>query len=98
MIKGEIQITVCRWLVDDLKDSWDKIVHDALLFPLSDGQDKIGWKLGSKGRFSVKSTYNALTTTEGGPAFRHIRKGKIPPKLKFFCGLLKTMVYLLKTT
>ena len=72
MIKGEIQITFCRWLVDDLKDSWDKIVHDALLFPLSDGQDKIGWKLGNIGRFSVKSTYNALTATEGGPAFRHI--------------------------
>lgn len=57
---------------------------------ICDGVDRITWKLEKKGGFSVKSTYNALTSSDGGPNFQYIWKGKvptkIPTKIKLFFG------------
>jgi hypothetical protein len=60
-------------------------MKDILEIQLVSEHDTILWKLESRGKFSIKSTYNALTSSEGGgSAFRNIWKGKIPAKIKFF--------------
>ena len=52
-------------------------------------QRQLFWKPENKGKFSVKSTYNALTSSEGGPTFKHIWKGKIPAKIKISLWLME---------
>lgn len=59
-------------------------MNDVLETQLMPEQDIVSWKLESKGKFSVKSTYNALTCSEGGPSFKYIRKGKDPCQDKDF--------------
>jgi hypothetical protein len=39
---------------------WSKVTD----FQLSNFDDKIGWKFGKKNSFTVKSTYNALTSSD----------------------------------
>lgn len=59
---------------------WSKVMD----FQLSTAEDKVGWKIGKKNKFTVKSTYDALTSVDSGHHFRHIWKGKIPARLMFF--------------
>jgi hypothetical protein len=65
-------VTFCRWLTDDLSLEWNKIVEDASTIMLDTTQDVVSWKLENSGRFSVKSTYNALTSSDGGSTFKYI--------------------------
>jgi len=50
--------------------------------------DKILWKIESRGIFSMKSAYNALTCSEGGLNHSYIWKEKIPAKIKIFSWLV----------
>lgn len=88
MVSVSIVITFSRWLTPQLNSQWGKILNDVAVFPFMDESDKVSWKLEAKGSFSVKSTYNALTTSDGGPHYKNIWKAKIPPKIKIFLWLV----------
>jgi hypothetical protein len=81
---GIICITFRRWLPLELQNIWDMVWSKVEIFQLSEAEDKIRWKIGKKKVFTVKSVYNALTCEDSGYHFKHIWKGKIPAKLKFF--------------
>ena len=80
MISGTRSISFTRWLAPELNQEWGKILNDNSVFQLEDVPDMASWKLENRGKFSVKSTYNALTSSDGGPHFKYIWKAKIPPK------------------
>ena len=84
LISGLVPVSFCRWLTLELSNEWEKIMEDIFEINLVDEKDKVVWKLESNGTFSVKSTYNALTSSEGGLSHKCIWKGKIPPKIKIF--------------
>jgi len=65
-------------------------------FQLSKVPDRIGWKFGKNGIFTIKSVYNALTNEDSGQHFKHIWKGKIPAKIKFFIWLIENNAILTK--
>jgi hypothetical protein len=89
-------ITFSRWLTAELGYEWGKIQSDASKSQLDDGHDIASWKLESRGNFSVKSTYNALTCSDGGSSFKEIWKGKIPAKIKIFMWLVANNAILTK--
>jgi hypothetical protein len=55
-----------KWLVDKWREDWMKILHDTSLFNLNLCDNRVSWKFGLKGLFSVKSVYNALIINETG--------------------------------
>jgi hypothetical protein len=60
-------------------------MKDILEIQLVSEHDTILWKLESRGKFSVKSTYNALTSSEGGvQLLETFGKGRSLQKLSFF--------------
>jgi hypothetical protein len=79
-------ITFSRWLTAELRYEWGKILSDASKFQLDDGHDIASCKLESRANFSVKSTYNALNSSNGGSSFKEIWKGRYRPRLRFLCG------------
>lgn len=83
-----VPITLSRWLTTDLWCEWDKILRDASEFHLIDDSDIASWKLETRGKFYVKSTYNALTSFDSSSSFKEIWKGKIPAKIKIFLWLV----------
>ena len=87
---GEIQLSFTRWLVDNLKSDWDKVLADVSQYHFKHGEDFVKWKFGNKGSFSVQSVCNAMTTNQNGPMFKNIWKGKNPAKIKFFMWLVLT--------
>ena len=89
-------ITFKRWLHADLQTIWDMVWIKVQEFQLSDIPGKIGWRLSKKGTFSMKFVYEALTKAESGRHFKHIWKGKIPAKMKFFMWLLENDALLTK--
>ena len=56
------RMTFTRWLVDDWRMKWEKIM-DVTGIQLTKGRDIIRWKFGCNDKFSVKSVYNAMTET-----------------------------------
>jgi hypothetical protein len=89
-------VTFCRWLSDELASSWAKIIQDLEHVQLTDLPDIVLWKLDKKNAFTVKSTYNALTSNENGNSFKNIWKGKVPPKIKIFLWLVANGAILTK--
>jgi hypothetical protein len=63
---------------------------------LKDDNDLVLWQLGGKGKFSVSSVYNALSTNDSGPYHKMIWKGKIPAKIKNFLWLVTNNAILTK--
>ena len=61
---GEVQVTFRRWLPVELRSRWEEIWCDASPFILVNEPDKIIWTLEKNQKFSVKSTYNALTSRD----------------------------------
>ena len=55
---------------------------------LQDSEDVILWKFEKNMKFSVKSLYNAVTSSDAGPSHKIIWKGKVPPKIKIFIWLM----------
>jgi hypothetical protein len=53
-----------------------------------DSDDTIVWNACKKGKFTVKSVYDALTVSHTGTYYKRIWKGKIPEKIKIFLWLL----------
>jgi hypothetical protein len=71
-------------------------MEDILETQFVSDQDIVSWKLEGRGKFSVKSTYNALTCFEGGSSFKYIWKGNIPAKIKIFLWLVANNAVLIK--
>ena len=63
---------------------------------LVDRDDMVLWKIGKKGKFTVKSVYDALTSSNTGIYHKRIWKGKIPEKIKIFLWLLANDAILTK--
>jgi hypothetical protein len=91
-----MSVTFSRWLTTELRYDWGTILNDASKAQLGSAHDIVSWKLENRGKFSVKSTYNALTSSDGGPAHRDIWKGKIPAKIKIFLWLVANDAILTK--
>lgn len=89
-------VTFTRWLVDNWRVSWEKILKELADVQLSDGEDEISWKFGNKGVFSVKTVYNAMTANESGTYAKTIWKGKIPSKIKIFLWMVANNAILTK--
>jgi hypothetical protein len=85
---GGVQITFRRWLYDELRLAWETIWRNASNFHLSFIDDSVVWLLGKKGKFTVKSVYNALTSSSNGVYYKKIWRGKIPEKIKIFLWLI----------
>jgi hypothetical protein len=96
LVTGLVPITFSRWLINDLRNEWNKILTDVLNVQLESESDTICWKLEGNGVFSVQSTYNALTCSDSGPYYKNIWKGKIPPKIKIFLWLVANDAILTK--
>ena len=78
-------MTFTRWLVDDWRMKWEKIM-DVTGIQLTKGRDIITWKFGCNDKFSVKSVHNAMTSNDVVQYHKKIRKGKVQEKIKSFCG------------
>jgi hypothetical protein len=76
-LKGSA-ITFRRWLFDDLRTSWNSILQDTINIQVVDRDDTVLWKIGKKGKFTVKSVYDALTNSHTGIYHKRIWKGNIP--------------------
>jgi hypothetical protein len=85
-----------RWLFDELRTSWNIILHDVMNFELVNEPDVIGWKLGKSNKFRVKSVYNGLAKSDTGMFHKRIWKGKIPTKIKNFLWLMANVSILTK--
>jgi hypothetical protein len=74
------------------------VCEDILKNPLEEGRDEgvCGGKV-KNGKFSVKSIYDLLTSTDCGDSFTRIWKAKVPYKNKIFLWL-RTMPSLQKIT
>ena len=77
-------VTFSRWLVDGWRDDWLKILDDVVRVDLGEGTNILSWKFGPKGRFSVKSVYDALSDSECGTYHRKIWKSRVLAKIKIF--------------
>jgi hypothetical protein len=84
----EVIISFRRWLPRDLRDRWEQIWEDVLSFPRDNDLDVILWSLEKNKKFFVKSTYNALTSSDVGLYNKRIWKGKVPAKIKNFMWLM----------
>jgi hypothetical protein len=89
-------VTFTRWLVDDWRVSWNKILAELACIHLCEGNDIISWKFGNKGLFSVKSIYNVMTANDSGPYAKAIWKGRIPSKIKIFLWMVSSNAILTK--
>lgn len=78
-----------RWLPDFLQVQWDNLRDRILAYQHNESQDKITWGWTKSGNFSVKSTYEHLTSEESGTPHPRIWKSKLPYKMKIFLGILK---------
>jgi hypothetical protein len=58
-----------------------------------DSDDTIVWNACKKGKFTVKSVYDALTVSHTGTYYKRIWKGKIPEKIKIFYGSLQMILF-----
>jgi hypothetical protein len=56
LVNGLVPVTFSRWLTNEMRDTWNRIMDDVLATQLVSGPDTVCWKLESKGKFSVKST------------------------------------------
>lgn len=85
---GRVLLSFIRWLTSELQTCWDMILSNVHNVELSESNDIISWKLGKNCKFSVKSLYNALTSSDAGPSHKVIWKGKALPKIKIFIWLM----------
>jgi hypothetical protein len=90
------QLDFRRWLSDDNKSNWDKIMDKFQAFEFQELGDCVSWKWGKTKEFYVKTLYDNLTSITYGPYLKHIWKGKFPPKIKIFMWLLENNVLLTK--
>jgi hypothetical protein len=77
-----------RWLIDNLRIGWEKILLEVNKLQLTNELDVVVWKFSNNGLFNVKSVYKALTYSDADPYHKTIWKGKIPAKIKIFLWLI----------
>jgi len=89
-------LTFSRWLVDEWRVNWEKILLDVANVQLCEGADITTWKFGCHGNFTVKYVYNALTVNDTGLYHKKVWKGKIPAKIKIFLWMILNNAILTK--
>jgi len=82
-------LTFRRWLPTILQEQWEMLKQHALEVPIYHEQDKVSWKWGNKCVFTVKSTYDKLTSDDSGDSYSRIWKAKLPYKIKIFLWLIE---------
>jgi hypothetical protein len=87
------QLDFRRWLRDDDRSNWDKILENLQAFEFQELGDCVSWKWEKTKEFSVKTLYDNLTSIAYDPYMQHIWKGKIPLKIKIFMWLLENNVF-----
>lgn len=65
-------ITFRRWLFDELRTIWNKILNNSNSFLLKSDSDVIFGSLENSGKFSVKSLYNGLTKNDSSTYHKRI--------------------------
>jgi hypothetical protein len=89
LVTGLVPVTFSRWLTDDLRTEWNKILADVLNVQLESEPDTVCWKLEDKGFF-------LLNLHIMRPYYKNIWKEKIPPKIKIFLWLVANNTILTK--
>jgi hypothetical protein len=89
-------LTFSRWLVGEWKKQWDSVLSDMNNIFLKDSANIVKWSLSSKGLFTVRSMYNALTSNDSGPYHKKVWKSKIPAKIQIFLWLVLNNAILTK--
>ena len=84
-------ITFRRCLYEDMRNSWENIWEDASNFQLGSEADIVTRRNGKNGKFTVKSMYSSLISSENGIYHKQILKYQ--PKLKFSYGLCPMMLF-----
>lgn len=60
------QISFRRWLFPELRAEWDVILRDSLICRRSNSYDDVIWLLSKNRTFSVKTVYNAMSSSSQG--------------------------------
>jgi hypothetical protein len=96
-VRNNLQsVSFTRWLMDDMLTDWQITLSDMRKINFTSNKDSVAWTVGTAGRFSVKSVYNAMTFNDSGPSHSKIWKSKIPAKIKIFLWLLLNNAVLTK--
>lgn len=77
-------------------EGWLHLVRRLMDIHLSEGPDRIHWKLTMNGIFSVKSMYLSLIDSGPIPKSIHIWKVKVPLRIKVFMSFVRKKVILSK--
>ena len=87
-------ITFRRCLYEDMRNSWENIWEDASNFQLGSEADIVTRRNGKNGKFTVKSMYSSLISSEKW----HLSQTnlKIPAKIKIFLWLMSNDAILTK--
>ncbi|PNT69431.1 hypothetical protein BRADI_3g55256v3, partial [Brachypodium distachyon] len=80
--EGWSSIRFRRTLVGETLTQWEELKQGCNLVSLNSGRDKLYWKLGSKGRFSVSSLYRQLKLSQTPFPYGFLWKVKLPLKIK----------------
>lgn len=67
---------------------WEDLKCLCNLLLLTDGKDKLFWKLDARGRFSVGSPYRTLKRAQVPYPYKFLWNTKVPLKIKFFLWLV----------
>jgi hypothetical protein len=85
--KGEIVVTFRRWLIDNLRDTWElgAYLGESIEFKLQENSNLISWKLEKNIEVLCEvNVYNAITSSDVGPNHKKNWRGKVLAKIKIF--------------
>ena len=92
--QGQIQFR--RWLPPLLFEQWINLLNKVYYHPFMNSKDIPIWKWNKSKMFSTKSVYEHLTKESSRNQFKHIRKARIPYKIKNFLWLVENNAILTK--
>ena len=92
--QGQIQFR--RWLPPLLFEQWINLLNKVYHHPFMNSKDIPIWKWNKSKMFSTKSVYEHLTKESSRNQFKHIRKARIPYKIKNFLWLVENNAILTK--
>ena len=91
-----LNVSFRRTLTGHLLTLWHNLVAQISHVRLNNNADVFRWNLNQAGVFTVSSMYNALISNGNVQFDKHLRKVKIPLKIKNFMWYLKRGVILTK--
>ena len=91
-----LNIQFRRVLVGDRWENWLNLVRRLMEVQLKHQPDKLCWKFTRSGEFTVKSMYLDVINSSVIPSSIHVRKVKVPLKIKVFMWFVHKQVILTK--